>query len=221
MPASVNQIIKTKKEKTVDRATELIHVPTADVAIVRRIWPPRRRICARAAGSPCPRIRPPRADPATRRVDPATTGGHGHHARGSGHLARRSGWRSHRRPARREEPPHRTRGSRRPCLRGRATRTWEGEGEGEGGPQPSRKGTRRGRCTLREETGAASYREREMWEEWEMREWGEETLCCVFIHGRVYRASSGPSGSRPFFSWGGPLGGPPPKMEAFMENCLG
>jgi hypothetical protein len=41
------------------------------------------------------------------------------------------------------------------------------------------------------ETGAASYQEREMGEEWEMREWGEETLSHVFIDGRVYWASSG------------------------------
>jgi hypothetical protein len=60
--------------------------------------------------------------------------------------------------------------------------------EGEGGARSGSK-----------ETDSASYRGREMGEEWEMREWGEETLSCVFIHGRIYRASSRPC---PFFQGG-------------------
>lgn len=45
----------------------------------------------------------------------------------------------------------------------------------------------------------------------------EETLTCIFIHGHVYRASSGRL-DLGLFSEAGHLGGPPPKMEVFLEG---
>ena len=58
------------------------------------------------------------------------------------------------------------------------------------------------------ETGAASYHEREMGEEWEMR---EETLSRDFILGRAYGPGLGHLGLG-LFSEMGLISGPPPKM---------